>query len=105
MDAQALSKRQAEYHLLDVREPDEWDAGHLEGAQHIPLGALADRLGELPSDRPIVVVCRSGSRSGAAVRGLRQLGFAAENLDGGLASWARAGLPLVGAGDRDGRVI
>lgn len=105
MDPHALSKRQAEYHLLDVRERDEWDAGHLDGAQHIPIGVLGDRLSELPSDRPIVVVCRSGSRSGAAVRGLRQLGFAAENLDGGLISWARAGLPLVGQGGRDGRVI
>jgi len=105
MDALALSKRRAEYHLLDVREADEWDAGHVEGSQHIPLGTLGERLSELPSDRTIVAVCRSGSRSGAAVRGLRQLGFAAENLDGGLASWSRAGLPLIDAQGRGGRVI
>ena len=100
-----LSKRQAEYHLLDVREDDEWRAGHIEGAQHIPLGELGQRLGELPEATTIVAVCRSGARSGVAVRGLRQLGFAAENLDGGLASWARAGLELVDIAGGRGRVI
>ncbi len=100
-----LGTRQAEYHLLDVREDDEWRAGHIDGSQHIPLRALADRLAELPSDRAIVAVCRSGSRSAVAVRGLRQLGFAAENLDGGVTAWARAGLPLVDSSGGHGRVI
>lgn len=105
MDAISVSKRRAEFHLLDVREDDEWRAGHVEGSQHVPLGQLRDHLGEIPAGRPIVAVCRSGTRSGAAARGLRQLGFDAENLDGGLTSWARAGLPLVDEHGRAGRVI
>ena len=105
MNAVDVSKAQADHHLLDVREDDEWQAGHIEGAQHIPLGELGERIGELPKDRPIVAVCRSGSRSGAAVRGLKQLGYDAENLDGGVTAWTRAGLPLVDAAGRPGRVI
>lgn len=102
---QDVSKRRSEFHLLDVREQDEWDAGHIEGAQHIPLGDLGDRLGEVPTDRVIVAVCRSGSRSDRAARGLRASGFAAENLDGGVTAWSRAGLPLVAVGGGRGRVI
>lgn len=105
MDAAELSTRRADHHLLDVREDDEWRAGHIDGAQHIPLGELGDRLAEVPKEGSIVAVCRSGSRSAAAVRGLRQLGYSAENLDGGVTAWSRAGLPLVDAAGRPGRVI
>ena len=49
--------------MLDVRQPDEWAAGHIEGATLIPLGELADRVAEVPADRQVVVVCRSGNRS------------------------------------------
>jgi rhodanese-related sulfurtransferase len=100
-----LSRARAEHHLVDVREDDEWQAGHIEGAQHIPLGQLGDRLAELPTGRRIVAVCRSGGRSGAAVRGLRQLGYDAENLDGGVTAWSKAGLPLVDPRGKPGRVI
>ena len=75
MTPQELSAQPVEPHLLDVREDDEWQAGHIDGAQHIPLGQLGQRLAELPTGRRIVAVCRSGSRSAAAVRGLRQLGY------------------------------
>src|ERR1700741_1767336 len=105
MNATDVSKTRAQHHLLDVREDDEWQAGHIEGAQHIPLGELGDRLGELPKEQRIVAVCRSGSRSGAAVRGLRQLGYDAENLDGGVEAWTKAGLPLVDDAGRPGHVI
>jgi rhodanese-related sulfurtransferase len=105
MNAADFSKQRADHHLLDVREDDEWQAGHIDGAQHIPLGQLAGRIGELPTGRSIVAVCRSGSRSAAAVRGLRQMGYAAENLDGGVTAWSKAGLPLVDAAGRPGRVI
>ena len=101
----AVSKARADRHLLDVREDDEWQAGHIDGSQHIPIGELRERLGELPEGKPIVAVCRTGSRSGAVVRGLRQLGYDAENLDGGLAAWAQEGLPLVDEAGRPGRVI
>ena len=105
MEAIDAGARLAELHLLDVREPDEWQAGHIEGAQHIPLGQLRDRLGEVPKDRKILAVCRSGSRSEAAAKGLRTLGYTVENLDGGVTAWSRAGLPLVATGDGPGRVI
>ena len=95
----------SDLHVLDVREPDEWRAGRIAGSQHIPLGELRTRLGEVPKGRTVLAVCRHGSRSDAAARGLRTLGYAAENLDGGLTAWARAGLPLEAEGGGSGRVI
>lgn len=105
MKVDEFSKRRAEYHLLDVREDDEWQAGHIEGAQHVPLGQLAGRLDEVPKERTVVAVCRSGQRSGVAARGLGQRGYAAENLEGGVTAWTRAGLPLVTDAGAPGRVI
>ena len=102
---QDVSKRRSELHLLDVREQDEWDAGHIEGSQHIPLGELGARLAEVPTEQVVVAVCRSGSRSDRAVTGLRLSGFEAENLDGGVTAWSRAGLALVAASGGPGRVI
>lgn len=100
-----VSKSRSDLHLLDVREQDEWDAGHIDGAQHIPLGELGARLAEVPRDRTVVAVCRSGSRSDRAAKGLRASGVAAENLDGGVTAWTRAGLPLVAKSGGAGRVI
>ena len=100
-----FSKRRADFHLLDVREDDEWTAGHIDGAQHIPLRELGQRLEELPKDRTIVAVCRSGVRSEAAVTGLRKLGYEAENLEGGVNAWDRARLPLIDGSGGRGRVI
>ena len=102
---QDVSKRRSELHLLDVREQDEWDAGHIDGSQHIPLGQLGARLDEIPRDRDVVAVCRSGSRSDRAAKGLRARGYQAENLDGGVTAWTRAGLPLVASSGGPGRVI
>jgi queuine tRNA-ribosyltransferase len=92
-------------HLLDVREPDEWQAGHIAGSQHIPLGEFRARVSEVPKDRTIVAVCRHGNRSEAAARGLRTLGYVVENLEGGVTAWAQAGLPLEAEGGGTGRVI
>jgi len=102
---QDFSKRRSELHLLDVREQDEWDAGHIDGAQHIPLGELGARLAEVPKDRVVVAVCRSGSRSDRAAKGLRASGYGAENLEGGVTAWTRSGLPLVAKTGGPGRVI
>ncbi|HEY8824429.1 MAG TPA: rhodanese-like domain-containing protein [Candidatus Limnocylindria bacterium] len=102
---EVVSKRRSELHLLDVREQDEWDAGHIEGAQHIPLGELGDRLAEVPTEHVVVAVCRTGSRSDRAAKGLRMSGIGAENLDGGVTAWSRAGLPLVAKSGAPGRVI
>jgi len=99
------ARGRTDLHLLDVREPDEWEAGHIAGAQHIPLGELRERLAEVPKDRTILAVCRHGNRSEAATRGLRTLGYAVENLEGGVTAWKRAGLPLEAEGGGPGRVI
>lgn len=79
---------------LDVREVDEWAVGRIAGAVHIPVGELVARQDEIPEDRPIVVVCRSGSRSAWAVGMLTRAGYDAANLSGGLQAWQAAGLPL-----------
>jgi rhodanese-related sulfurtransferase len=81
--------------LLDVREPQEYAEAHIAGSTLIPLGQLSLRLNELPRDRPIVAVCRSGNRSGVAARLLTRAGFPpVQNLRGGIVAWARGGLPL-----------
>ncbi|HET9899680.1 MAG TPA: rhodanese-like domain-containing protein [Actinomycetes bacterium] len=82
-------------HLLDVREQDEWDAGHVQGSQHIPIGELIGRLPEIPTDREVVVVCRVGSRSAQVAAYLGQQGYNMVNLTGGLEAWVDAGRPLV----------
>jgi rhodanese-related sulfurtransferase len=99
------AKDRTDLHLLDVREPDEWAAGRIAGSQHIPLGELGARIGEVPKGMTILTVCRHGNRSDAAARGLRTLGYAVENLEGGVTAWKRAGLPLEADGGHPGRVI
>ena len=81
--------------LLDVREAGEWQAGHAEGARWIPLGELAGRQSEIPAGRDLVVICRSGARSGRVTEALVGAGHAAVNLAGGMQAWAAAGLPVV----------
>ena len=81
--------------LLDVRERHEWQAGHAPKARHIPLGQLAARYRELPSDRTIITVCRSGTRSAQAARLLAARRGQVVNLSGGMHAWARAGLPIT----------
>lgn len=82
--------------LIDVRSASEWQAAHLTGATHIPLGYLAERLGEVPANRPVVVQCQSGARSSIAASLLKRLGRQdVTNLTGGLAAWRAAGLPIA----------
>ncbi len=83
--------------LLDVREDDEWAAGHAPGARHIPLGQLGARAAEVPQDELIYVVCRSGGRSAQAAQALAGGGWQAVNVAGGMQSWAAAGRPMVTA--------
>ena len=80
--------------LVDVREQNEWDAGHAPGAVHLPLGELTARVNELPQGR-LLIVCHLGGRSARATEWLNGAGFDAVNLDGGMVDWARAGLPVV----------
>ena len=82
--------------VLDVREPAEFTAGHLANSRNIPTAQLDQRLAELPAGKPVVVVCASGSRAGRAAAALRKAGRAdVFCLDGGLAGWRQAGLPVV----------
>jgi rhodanese-related sulfurtransferase len=91
----AAAAVRSDAYLLDVREQDEWDAGHVAGSQHIPIGELLGRLGEVPANREVIVVCRVGSRSAQVTAYLGQQGYATVNLDGGLDAWVAAGRPLV----------
>ena len=81
--------------LVDVREIDEWEAGHAPDAIHIPLGELTERVGELPTDRTVYVLCHVGGRSAQATRVLTGQGIDAVNIDGGIVEWYRAGLPVA----------
>lgn len=97
-------EKKGELNLLDVREDDEWEAGHVEGSIHIPMQQIPARLGEIDKDKPLVAVCRSGGRSAQVVSFLRQQGYEIDNLDGGLKSWQKEGLPLVSS-NGSGQVV
>lgn len=79
--------------LIDVRQPNEFRQSHVKGAKLIPLQELRHRMEELPRDREIVCICRSGARSGSAVRHLNNSGYTSFNVQGGMMAWQRAGLP------------
>lgn len=81
--------------VLDVREDDEWRAGHIEDALHVSLQQLPERIGDVPDDRQVLVVCRSGGRSARATGFLRQQGKDAVNLAGGMQDWQAAGRPMT----------
>jgi rhodanese-related sulfurtransferase len=83
--------------FVDVREADEYDAGHIEGSIHIPIGDIARRWRELETQRPVVVVCQVGQRSGLVTNFLRERSVDAHNLEGGLSAWSEAGLALAAA--------
>lgn len=89
--------------LLDVREPDEWAAGHAAQAVHVPLAQLS--LDVLPAGEPLLVVCHVGGRSAMATQALRNAGIPAVNVLGGMAAWEQAGLPVVTDDGDSGQVI
>lgn len=81
--------------LVDVREAHEWRDGHAKGARHIPLGDLTRRLADIPRDREILVICRSGNRSRTAAQLLQRAGYErVVNVQGGTMAWMRQSLPL-----------
>ena len=97
---------ESQTYLLDVREPDEWAAGHAPGAHHVPMNQIPARLGELPTDVDVVVVCRSGGRSGQVVSYLLGNGWDnVRNLDGGMQSWSAAGRDMVSENGQPARVL
>ena len=96
----------ADAYLLDVREPDEWTAGHAPGAHHVPMMEIPARMSEVPNDAEVVVVCRSGGRSGQVVSYLMGNGWDnVRNLDGGMQSWATAGRNVVSENGRPARIL
>jgi rhodanese-related sulfurtransferase len=80
--------------LIDVREPYEWDAGHIPGATHIELERLASRAEEIPTDRRVVFLCRLGVRSAMAMQAFRASGWDAYHMAGGIQEWVDEGLPI-----------
>ena len=90
--------------VLDVREPLEWQYGHIEGAVHIPMNELPDRIGEV-GDGQTLVVCKVGGRSGQVVAWLAQQGYDVVNLAGGMIDWAAAGRPMVSDTGRPPQVV
>jgi rhodanese-related sulfurtransferase len=86
--------------IVDVREGDEYAAGHVPGAQLIPLGILPVRLQELPKNEPLYVICASGGRSAQAAELLQKAGLDARSVVGGTAAWIRSGRPVDTGGPR-----
>lgn len=84
-------------HLVDVREPGEWQAGHIPGAINAPLSSLPDTAGKLPGDKPVVFYCLSGARSQSAIGVARKLGLGHDtHMAGGISAWRAHGLPVEG---------
>jgi rhodanese-related sulfurtransferase len=85
----------AQAHLVDVREDDEWAAGHAPGALHIPLGSLGELCGQIPRDRDVYVICRAGSRSARACQLLSADGWQVLNVSDGMLGWESAAREMV----------
>ncbi|MEA2404410.1 MAG: hypothetical protein QOE08_1057 [Thermoleophilaceae bacterium] len=80
--------------VIDIRDDDEHEAGHIAGSRHVPISQLSAEAGSIDRERPVVLYCRGGNRSPMAAEALRASGFDASNLAGGLLAWAEQGLPL-----------
>jgi rhodanese-related sulfurtransferase len=81
--------------LLDVREDDEWQRGHAPGAQHIPMGQVPSRIGEISAAARLFVVCQAGGRSQRVAQYLARNGYTPVNVSGGMLAWAGAGRPVI----------
>jgi rhodanese-related sulfurtransferase len=105
-DVRKAYEERERFQIVDVREPYEWDAGHIAEAVHIPLADVMEgrERGLLEPGRPVLVVCKVGSRSELAALMLQARGFDAQNLEGGTEAWLQAGLPLVASDGTPGKV-
>lgn len=95
----------AEAIVLDVRENDEWAAGHADGAVHIPMGEVVARIAEVPDGGTVHVVCRVGGRSAQVTQYLIAQGRDAVNISGGMLQWEAAGRPIVDGNGAPGFVL
>lgn len=102
--ATARERQAAGAVLMDVREVDEWAAGHAPGAVHVPLGVLSREVSRFQREN-VLAVCRSGARSARATKVLRDAGVDAANVAGGMSAWASAGLPVVRDDGSPGTVV
>jgi rhodanese-related sulfurtransferase len=91
--------------LLDVREMDEWQAGHAPDARHVPMSTIPRVMRDLPTDVPIVAICRSGRRSAEVTVYMNNAGFDVRNLEGGMQEWSAMGHPVVTDDGSPGMVI
>lgn len=87
-------QRSGEGELIDVRQPAEWEAGHIPGARHIVLDEVPSRAGEIERERTVVFHCAGGNRSAMVADAFRKDGYDAYNMAGGVKAWEQAGLPL-----------
>jgi rhodanese-related sulfurtransferase len=94
--AEALADGSAQ--VIDVREPHEWDAGHIDGMRHVHVGRLQAEAGSIDQDRPVVFSCKTGGRSTMAAQAFRAAGYRAFSLDGGIEKWVAEGRPIVPEG-------
>lgn len=90
--------------LMDVREPVEWEIGHAPQAHLLPMSTIIERLSEVPTGRRLLVICHSGARSLRVAEWLRDAGYDAVNVSGGMAAWADAGGELAADGQEEPRV-
>lgn len=82
-------------YVIDVREQWEYDEGHIPGITLLPMGEIADRMSEIPTDKEVIFTCRSGNRSGQVAEFLRGQGYDnVHNMEGGILAWEAAGLPV-----------
>lgn len=96
--AELALQREAGVAVLDVRNPDEYEAAHVPGVILIPLGDLVERVDEVPTEGTLPIICRSGGRSHQAAEWLRGQGVDAVNVAGGMLAWVQADLPVESGG-------
>ena len=93
------------YNLVDVREQDEWDAGHHEKAKHIPMGTIPEKINEFDKDEKYIIICRSGGRSGKVCSFMNKEGHQSFNLNGGMNKLSTTSEKIVDSNGNTGVVI
>ncbi len=93
--SEAVELAKSGTYLIDVREQDEWDAGHAAGAHLVPLSRFADLMAEVPNDQQVLVICQSGGRSARVTKALLDAGYDVVNVAGGTGAWSAAGGEIV----------